>query len=192
MDALTHAIEAYISTNATPVTDCKALKAIELVANYLPTAVHNGKDLKAREMMINAAYLAGIAFNNASVGYVHSAAHQLGGFYNLPHGLCNAIMLPVVAEYNSAVTLEKFRDISEAFGIDTRNMSLEQSAQAAIIAIRTLSKAVGIPPGLREIKAFNENEIPLLAANALKDMCSLTNPRQATQQEMENLFRAAI
>ncbi|MDU2065734.1 MAG: iron-containing alcohol dehydrogenase [Sporomusaceae bacterium] len=192
MDALTHAIEAYVSTNATPVTDCKALKAIELIANHLPTAVHDGKNLHAREMMINAAYLAGIAFNNASVGYVHSAAHQLGGFYNLPHGLCNAIMLPVVAEFNAKETQEKFRDISEAFGIKTMNMTLEQSAQAAIIAIRTLSKEVGIPVGLREVRGFNEKDIPLLAANALKDMCSLTNPRQATQEQMEELFRAAI
>jgi alcohol dehydrogenase len=192
MDALTHAIEAYVSTEANPVTDCKALKAVELIAGYLRTAVRNGKDIEAREMMIYAAYLAGIAFNNASLGYVHAAAHQLGGYYNLPHGMCNAIMLPVVAQFNATAVPEKFLAIGLAFGIDTFNLSSSQVAQKTVEAIRSLARDIGIPSGLRAIKGFREEDIPALAANALLDVCSLTNPRKANQLEMENLFQAAL
>jgi alcohol dehydrogenase len=192
MDALTHAIEAYVSTEANPVTDCKALKAVELIAGYLRAAVRNGKDIEAREMMIYAAYLAGIAFNNASLGYVHAAAHQLGGYYNLPHGMCNAIMLPVVAQFNATAVPEKFLAIGLAFGIDTANLSNLQVAQKTVEAIRSLARDIGIPSGLRAIKGFREEDIPALATNALLDVCSLTNPRKANQLEMENLFQAAL
>lgn len=192
MDALTHAIEAYVSTDANPVTDCKALKAIELIARHLRRAVSNGKDISAREGMVYAAYLAGIAFNNANLGYVHSAAHQLGGYYNLPHGLCNALMLPSVAAFNAEAVPEKFIDIARAFGIETLNLQPGQAIQALLKEIATLSRDIGIPAGLREIKGFNEKDIPVLAANALKDVCSLSNPRKASQEEMENLFRAAL
>lgn len=192
MDALTHAIEAYVSTDANPVTDCKALKAIELIARHLRRAVSNGKDIFAREGMVYAAYLAGIAFNNANLGYVHSAAHQLGGYYNLPHGLCNALMLPSVAAFNAEAVPEKFIDIARAFGIEILNLQPGQAIQALLKEIATLSRDIGIPAGLREIKGFNEKDIPVLAANALKDVCSLSNPRKASQEEMENLFRAAL
>jgi alcohol dehydrogenase len=192
MDALTHAIEAYVSTEANPVTDCKALKAVELISGYLRTAVRNGKDIEAREMMIYAAYLAGIAFNNASLGYVHAAAHQLGGYYNLPHGTCNAIMLPVVAQFNATAVPEKFQAIGLAFGIGTANLSGLQVAQKTVEAIRSLASDIGIPSGLRAIKGFREEDIPALATNALLDVCSLTNPRKANQLEMESLFRAAL
>ena len=103
MDALTHAVEAYVSTMATPTTDAAAIKAIELISKYLREAVAHGEDVRTRDMMAHAEYLAGIAFNNASLGYVHSMAHQLGGFYNLPHGVCNAILLPYVEMYNKQV-----------------------------------------------------------------------------------------
>lgn len=192
MDALTHAIEAYVSTDANPVTDCKALKAIELIALHLRRAVSNGKDVSAREGMVYAAYLAGIAFNNANLGYVHAAAHQLGGYYNLPHGLCNALMLPSVAAFNAEAVPEKFIDIARAFGIENLNLQPEQAIQALLKEITTLSRDIGIPAGLKEIKGFNEKDIPVLAANALKDVCSLSNPRKASQEEMENLFRAAL
>lgn len=192
MDALTHAIEAYVSTDANPVTDCKALKAIELISLHLRRAVSNGKDVSAREGMVYAAYLAGIAFNNANLGYVHAAAHQLGGYYNLPHGLCNALMLPSVAAFNAEAVPEKFIDIARAFGIENLNLQPEQAIQALLKEITTLSRDIGIPAGLKEIKGFNEKDIPVLAANALKDVCSLSNPRKASQEEMENLFRAAL
>ena len=103
MDALTHAVEAYVSTMATPTTDAAAIKAIELISKYLREAVAHGEDVRTRDMMAHAEYLAGIAFNNASLGYVHSMAHQLGGLYDLPHGVCNAILLPYVEMYNKQV-----------------------------------------------------------------------------------------
>jgi alcohol dehydrogenase len=108
MDALTHAVEAYVSTMATPTTDAAAIKAIELISKYLRKAVAQGKDVRTRDMMAHAEYLAGVAFNNASLGYVHSMAHQLGGFYDLPHGVCNAILLPYVEMYNMHVCPERF------------------------------------------------------------------------------------
>ncbi|HFK5225687.1 TPA: iron-containing alcohol dehydrogenase, partial [Escherichia coli] len=116
MDALTHAIEAYVSTMANPLTDAAALKAIKMITQYLPKAVANGEYMKARDNMAYAQYLAGIAFNNASLGYVHAMAHQLGGFYNLPHGVCNAILLPYVESFNLIGNLNRFRDIAEAMG----------------------------------------------------------------------------
>ena len=192
MDALTHAVEAYVSTIATPVTDCAALKAIELISGYLRRAVANGNDMEAREMMTYAEYLAGIAFNNASLGYVHAMAHQLGGFYDLPHGVCNAILLPAVEDYNAKVVPERFVEIAKAMGVDIAGMSAEQAAGASLDAIRKLSADIGIPAGLKELKGFKESDIPTLATNALKDVCGLSNPKQATQEEIEGIYRAAI
>ncbi len=114
MDALTHAIEAYVSTAATPLTDSSAIHAIELISKYLPKAVANGENMKARDKMAYAQYLAGAAFNNASLGYVHAMAHQLGGMYDLPHGVCNAILLPHVCSFNMMSCKERFRNIAEA------------------------------------------------------------------------------
>lgn len=192
MDALTHAVEAYVSTIATPVTDCAALKAIELISGYLRRAVANGNDMEAREMMTYAEYLAGIAFNNASLGYVHAMAHQLGGFYDLPHGVCNAILLPAVEDYNAKVVPERFVDIAKAMGKDVTGLSSADAAAAALTAIRELSADIGIPAGLKDLKGFKESDIPTLATNALKDVCGLSNPKQATQEEIEAIYRAAI
>ena len=192
MDALTHAVEAYVSTIATPVTDCAALKAIELIAGYLRRAVADGNDMEAREMMTYAEYLAGIAFNNASLGYVHAMAHQLGGFYNLPHGVCNAILLPAVEDYNAKVVPERFVEIAKAMGKDVAGLSAEEAAASALAAIRALSADIGIPAGLKDLKGFSESDIPTLATNALKDVCGLSNPKQASQEEIENIYRAAI
>ncbi len=192
MDALTHAVEAYVSIIATPVTDCAAIKAIELISGYLRRAVADGKDMEAREMMTYAEYLAGVAFNNASLGYVHAMAHQLGGFYDLPHGVCNAILLPAVEDYNAKVVPERFVDIAKAMGKDVAGLTVEQAAAAALAAIRQLSADIGIPAGLKDLKGFKESDISTLASNALKDACGFTNPKQATQEEIENIFRAAI
>ena len=192
MDALTHAVEAYVSIIATPVTDCAAIKAIELISGFLRRAVADGKDMEAREMMTYAEYLAGVAFNNASLGYVHAMAHQLGGFYDLPHGVCNAILLPAVEDYNAKVVPERFVDIAKAMGKDVAGLTVEQAAAAALAAIRQLSADIGIPAGLKDLKGFKESDISTLASNALKDACGFTNPKQATQEEIENIFRAAI
>jgi alcohol dehydrogenase len=178
MDALTHAIEAYVSTAATPITDACAIKAMELISQNLRQAVRDGKDLVARENMAYAQFLAGMAFNNASLGFVHAMAHQLGGYYDLPHGVCNAVLLPHVQTFNANVCAQRLTDVAHALGADVRGLSPEEGAQAAIAAIRTLAKDVEIPAGLRDLGA-KLDDIPVLATNALKDACGFTNPRKA-------------
>ncbi|NMC48925.1 MAG: iron-containing alcohol dehydrogenase, partial [Desulfovibrio sp.] len=148
MDALTHAVEAYVSTIATPVTDACAEKAIELVFRHLRPAVANGQDLEARDAMCYAQYLAGMAFNNASLGHVHAMAHQLGGFYDLPHGECNAILLPHVEKFNLIARVERFARMAEIMGADVTGMSRRDAAEVALEEIRRLSTDVGIPSGL--------------------------------------------
>lgn len=191
MDALTHAIEAYVSTAANPITDACALKAIELISRNLRQAVHDGSDMIARENMAYAQFLAGMAFNNASLGFVHAMAHQLGGFYDLPHGVCNAVLLPHVQSFNAAVCAERLAVVAQALGVDTLGVSPEEGAQAAIVAIRALARDVEIPGGLRDLGAKLQ-DIPILAANALKDACGLTNPRAADQRQIEEIFRSAF
>jgi len=191
MDALTHAVEAYVSTAANPITDACALKAVEMISANLRQAVHDGNDLVARENMAYAQFLAGMAFNNASLGFVHAMAHQLGGFYDLPHGVCNAVLLPHVQSFNATVCAQRLTDVAHALGADIRGFSPEEGAQAAITAIRTLARDVEIPAGLRELGAKLQ-DIPLLAANALKDACGLTNPRPADQRQIEEIFRNAF
>lgn len=190
MDALTHAVEAYVSTAATPITDACALKAVELISRNLRTAVAEGDNIAAREAMAYAQFLAGMAFNNASLGFVHAMAHQLGGFYDLPHGVCNAVLLPHVAQFNAGVVAGRLREIAAAMGVDVTGLSDRQGADACIAAIRKLSADVSIPAGLRELGVRDE-DVPILAANALKDACGLTNPRPAVQAEIEAIFRAA-
>lgn len=184
MDALTHAVEAYVSTAATPITDACALKAINIIAEYLPTAVEHGDNMQAREQMAYAQFLAGMAFNNASLGYVHAMAHQLGGFYDLPHGVCNAVLLPAVQAFNAQVAGPRLADIASALG------EQEASADAAIRAINALKDKVNIPRGLKDLGA-KEEDITLLSQNALKDACGFTNPIQATQEQIEQIFRDA-
>ena len=191
MDALTHAIEAYVSIAATPITDACALKAITMIVENLPTAVENGSNSEAREAMAYAQFLAGMAFNNASLGYVHAMAHQLGGFYDLPHGVCNAVLLPHVQVFNSKVAAARLRDCAKAMNIDVSAMNDEQGAAACVDAIRKLARQVNIPAGLRDLNV-KEEDIPVLATNALKDACGFTNPIQATHEEIMAIFRAAM
>ncbi|KJK09940.1 MULTISPECIES: L-threonine dehydrogenase [Pseudomonas] len=191
MDALTHAIEAYVSTAATPITDACAIKAMELISENLRQAVAQGSDLQARENMAYAQFLAGMAFNNASLGYVHAMAHQLGGFYDLPHGVCNAVLLPHVQRFNAKVSAARLRDVARAMGVDVSGMTAQQGSDAAIAAIETLSRDIDIPAGLAELGA-KAVDVPVLASNALKDACGLTNPRPANQEEIEAIFKAAF
>lgn len=191
MDALTHAVEAYVSKAATPITDACAQKAIELISNNLRDAVKDGNNIEARDMMAYAEYLAGMAFNSASLGYVHAIAHQLGGFYNLPHGVCNAILLPEVQVFNSKVSKNKLRDIAKFMGVDTSNMNEEEGANACIKAIIKLSKDIDIPLGLREL-GVKEEDFDTLADNALKDACGLTNPIQATHQDIKDILTKSM
>lgn len=191
MDALTHAIEAYVSTIATPLTDSAALMCIKLVAEYLPKAVSNGTDMVAREKMAYAQFLGGMAFNNASLGYVHAMAHQLGGFYNLPHGVCNAILLPIVEQFNLMANASKFKDIAIALGENVDGLSINAAAQVAIDSIKKLSKSVGIPAGLTEL-GVKEKDFEVMATNAKLDACQFTNPRLATLAEVIQLFKNAM
>ncbi|MDD2558830.1 MAG: iron-containing alcohol dehydrogenase [Desulfuromonas sp.] len=193
MDALTHAVEAYVSTEATPVTDACAIKSMELIAEYLRPAVANGKNLEARDKMAYAQYLAGMAFNNASLGYVHAMSHQLGGLYNLPHGVCNAILLPVVCEFNAIANLKRFADIAIALGENIEGLSDVDAAEVAIDAIRRLSADVGIPEGLDALDVeIKEEDLTTMAQNAQKDATMLTNPRTASLEEVITLYRSAM
>lgn len=191
MDALTHAVEAYVSSAATPITDCAAIKAIEIIQENLRDVVANGDNLEAREQMAYAQFLAGMAFNNASLGYVHAMAHQLGGFYDLPHGVCNAVLLPHVQSYNAKVCPERLRDVAKAMGADVSELSPEEGAQKALSLIKALSKDVNIPSGLKEL-GVKEQDFDTLATNALKDACGFTNPKIATHEEIVEIFAQAM
>ncbi|PXW48206.1 L-threonine dehydrogenase [Dickeya zeae] len=191
MDALTHAIEAYVSTAANPITDAVAIKAIELIRDHLRDAVKDGKNMVAREQMAYAQFMAGMAFNNASLGYVHAMAHQLGGFYNLPHGVCNAVLLPHVERYNATVAAPRLKDVAVALGVDVAGLNDQQAAEAAIQAISQMASDVGIPAGLKDL-GVKEEDFNILADNALKDACGLTNPKKATHAEIVEIFAAAF
>ncbi|KAL4428128.1 hypothetical protein ABPG75_002217 [Micractinium tetrahymenae] len=191
MDALTHAVEAYVSTISTPVTDACALHAIKLISTYLRTAVADGSNMQARDMMSYAQFLAGAAFNSASLGYVHAMAHQLGGFYDLPHGVCNAVLLPVVQEFNAKQVPSLYIDIAEAMGLpESARRDAATASKAVLGAIRGLSKDVGIPANLKQLGVKPE-DFDVLAANSLKDACGFTNPRPATHEDVVAMFRQA-
>ncbi|MFC5711522.1 iron-containing alcohol dehydrogenase [Thalassorhabdus alkalitolerans] len=190
IDALTHAVEAYVSTDATPITDACALQTMRLVSKYLRAAVANGEDIEARNQMSYAQFLAGMAFNNASLGYVHAIAHQFGGIYNFPHGVCNAILLPHVERFNLMSKPERFADIAEALGENIEGLSKRAAAEKAIEAIETLCKDVGIPDGFAEMGA-KEEDIETLAIHAMNDACALTNPRKATLDEIKQIVAAS-
>lgn len=191
MDALTHAIEAYVSTIATPITDACALQAMQLISDNLRAAVAFGQDMEARDNMAYAEYLAGMAFNNASLGHVHAMAHQLGGFYDLPHGVCNAILLPHVERFNLIAKVDRFADIAIALGENIEGLSMREAADVAIDAIETLSQDVGIPANLTEL-GVKEEDLKIMAENAQKDACGLTNPRTPTLQDVIDIYKAAL
>ena len=187
MDALTHAVESYVSTAATPLTDACAVKAIELIARYLPTAVSEPKNQEAREKMAYAQFLAGMAFNNASLGYVHAMAHQLGGFYDLPHGVCNALLLPHVEAFNMGAASGKLNEVGAI--LQANNPQL--AGLDPVATIKKLADIVGIPKSLEELGVKRE-DFDVLAENALKDVCGLTNPVQASHAEIVGIFAEAF
>ncbi|MBQ0748087.1 MAG: iron-containing alcohol dehydrogenase [Marinobacter sp.] len=191
MDALTHAVEAYVSTAANPITDACALQAIRLISRYLRVAVARGDDLEARDRMAYAQYLAGMAFNNASLGHVHAMSHQLGGMYDLPHGVCNALLLPHVCEANLMAAQERYADIAEALGENLEGLPEREAAEMAVEAIRCLSDDVGIPHTLSELGVKDE-DIETMVKHAQQDVCALTNPRRLNDKEVAAIFRAAM
>ncbi|WP_437184418.1 iron-containing alcohol dehydrogenase [Vagococcus intermedius] len=190
MDALTHAVESYVSKNANPVTDAAAIQAIKLISTNLRQAVANGHNVEARENMAYASLLAGMAFNNADLGYVHAMAHQLGGQYDMAHGVANAILLPTVEEYNMISNLDKFADIARFMGEDVTGLSQRDAAVLAIQAMRTLATDVGIPATLKEMNVKRE-DFDLMATNALNDGNAFSNPRQGNKADIIKLFEQA-
>ena len=188
MDALTHAVEAVVAKGAMDVTDATALYAIKQIFEYLPRAVKDGNDIEAREQMGYACFLNGIAFSNAGLGNVHAMAHQLGGLYDLPHGVCNAMLLPVVEEENAKHVPERFRLIAEAAGCDTKGKSDQQCVDDVIRKMKDLSKEVNIPESLKEL-GVAEPDFDLLAENAMKDACAGANPVFFDKEKLVELFK---
>lgn len=189
MDALTHAIEAYVSPFATPITDACALKAIELIGQYLRPAVANGQNLEARDKMAYAEFLAGMACSNAMLGYVHALAHQLGAKFNLPHGVCNAICLPVVCEFIMIGDPKKFSDVALALGENIAGLSVVGAAERGIAAMQKLSKDIGIPSSFAELGVVS-TDVRALAEGAMKEW--VVTPRWATVDELMKLFNAVL
>ncbi|MBE6068357.1 MAG: iron-containing alcohol dehydrogenase [Clostridium lundense] len=191
MDALTHAVEAYVSKDANPVTDAAAIQAIKLIAQNLRQAVALGDNLVARENMAYASLLAGMAFNNANLGYVHAIAHQLGGLYDMPHGVANAMLLPHVERYNLISNPQKFADIAEFMGENIAGLSVMEAAEKAIDAMFRLSKDIGIPASLKEM-GVKEEDFEYMAEMALKDGNAFSNPRKGNEKDIVSILKAAF
>lgn len=191
MDALTHAVEAYVTVGANHWTDNLAIYAIKLIGESLRDAVNDGKNIEARSKMAWGQFIAGQAFSNCGLGFVHSAAHQLGGKYNLPHGVCNAVLLPHVERFNKETSVEKFGDIARALGVDTTGMSADAAADAALDAITKLSTDVGIPSGLSELGVKRE-DFEAMAKDALADVCAGGNPKPVSLEDAVNIYEAAM
>lgn len=192
MDALTHAIESYITPGAWTMSDMFELKAIEMIAANLKAAVDNGNDAAAREAMAQAQYIAGMGFSNVGLGIVHSMAHPLGAHYDTPHGVANALLLPYVMEYNAeSPAAPKYINIAKAMGVNTDGMSQEEGVRAAIEAVEKLSLSIGIPQHLNEI-GVREEDLHQLAVDAFNDVCTGGNPRPTSIEEIEALYHIAF
>ena len=189
MDALTHAIEGYITAGAWEMSDMFHIKAIELIATYLRDAVDNTPE--GREGMALGQYIAGMGFSNVGLGIVHSMAHPLGALYDTPHGVANAIILPTVMEYNAPATGEKYREIARAMGVvGVDHLSLEEARKAAIDCVKQLSKDVGIPADLKDI--VNPADLDFLAQSAFDDACRPGNPRETSVEEITALYNKLL
>ena len=185
MDALTHAIEGYITAGAWELSDMFHLKAIEIISNSLRGAVENTP--QGREGMALGQYVAGMGFSNVGLGIVHSMAHPLGALYDTPHGVANAIILPTVMEYNAPATGEKYRNIAKAMGVDgVDGMTIDEARKAAVNAVKKLSKDVGIPENLKDI--VKPEDVDFLAQSAYDDACRPGNPRETSVEEIKELY----
>lgn len=192
MDALTHAIEGYITRGAWTMTDMFEIKAIELIAEHLETAVNEPTNLEARNGMALAQYIAGMGFSNVGLGIVHSMAHPLGAYYDTPHGVANALLLPYVMEYNAPATGDKYKAIAKAMGVaNVDGMSQEAYRTAAVDAVKALSKRIHIPQKLNEI-GVKEANLEKLAVAAFNDVCTPGNPRDTSAEEILALYKKAF
>ncbi len=190
MDALTHAIEGYITKAHNTMSDMFHMEAIKLIFKYLPAAV-NEKDEEAINKMGLAQYIAGMGFSNVGLGIVHSMAHQLGAVYDTPHGLANAILLPTVMRFNGEVCYERFRDILIALGVDAKDMNKEQVIDKFVEMIQELSKKVGITQTVKDT-GCKEEDFEMLAQKAMNDACRPGNPRETTKEDFIELFKKAM
>ena len=188
MDALTHAIEGYITAGAWEMSDMFHIKAIEIIAKSLKGATEGCP--KCLEGMALGQYIAGMGFSNVGLGIVHSMAHPLGALYDTPHGVANAIILPTVMEYNAPATGEKYKNIAEAMGVDTTGMNQEAYRKAAIDAVKALSVSVGIPADLKEI--VKEEDLDFLSESAFADACRPGNPRETSVEEIKALYKSLL
>ena len=189
MDALTHAIEGYITRGAWELSDMFHITAIKMISENLRSAVKN--EPKGREGMALGQYVAGMGFSNVGLGLVHSMAHPLGALYDTPHGVANAIILPVVMEYNAPATGDKYRDIAVAMGVEeAKNISVEEARKAAVNAVRQLAKDVGIPENLKDI--VKREDLDFLAKSAYADACRPGNPRETSVEEIKKLYESML
>lgn len=191
MDALTHAIEGYITKGAWALSDMFEIEAIRIISRNLPTAVAEPSNAEARDAMAVAQYVAGMAFSNVGLGLVHGMAHPLGSLFDIPHGVANALLLPTIMEWNMPACLDKYPAIAEAMGVDISGMTKEEAAQAACDAVKALSIKVGIPQHLADIN-ITEKDIPALSEQAIADVCTPGNPRDVTIEEIVELYKKVL
>ena len=191
MDALTHAIEGYITKGAWEMSDMFELEAIRMISKYLPVAVEEPTNADARNSMAVAQYIAGMAFSNVGLGLVHGMAHPMGSLFDVPHGVANALLLPTIMEFNMPACLNKYPEIAKAMGIDVSGMTKEQASQAACDAVKDLAIKVGIPQHLSEL-GITAEDIPALAQQALEDVCTPGNPRDVTLDDIKALYAKVL
>ncbi len=191
MDALTHAIEGFITKGAWAMSDMFELEAIRMISHHLPTAVEEPKNVAARDGMAVAQYIAGMAFSNVGLVLVHGMAHPMGSLFDVPHGVANALLLPTIMEFNRPAAMHKYPQIAQAMGVDISGMTDEQAAIAAVEAVRDLAIRVGIPQHLTEL-GITETDIPALADQALADVCTPGNPRDVTLDDIVALYRSVL
>ncbi len=191
MDALTHAIEGYITKGAWVMSDMYELQAIKMIAENLPIAVDEPTNPVGREGMALAQYIAAQAFSNVGLGLVHGMAHPMGSLHDIPHGVANALLLPTIMEFNMPKCIEKFGIIAKTMGVNTDGMTPEEAAKAAVDAVKALSVRVGIPQTLTEL-GIKEEDIPALAAQAITDVCTPGNPRDVTEAEIIELYKKVL
>ncbi len=191
MDALTHAIEGYITKGAWVMSDMFELKAIEMIAKYLPAVVEDPSNIEARDGMAMAQYIAGMGFSNVGLGLVHGMAHPLGAYFDIPHGVANALLLPIVMKYNASSCVDRFGDIAKAMGVNIFTFSKLEAANAAVEAVKALAVKVGIPERLRDLKV-TEDSLESLSQSAFNDVCTPGNPRTVTLEDILRLYKRAF
>lgn len=191
LDALTHAIEGYITKGAWEMSDMFEIEAIRMINKYLRTAVFEPTNPVGRNGMAVAQYIAGMAFSNVGLGVVHGMAHPMGSLFDIPHGVANALLLPTIMEFNAPVCLDKYVEIAKAMGAYREGMTKEEAAEAACKAVRDLAIEVGIPQHLTEI-GIKEEDIPALAEQAITDVCTPGNPREVTKEDIIALYKKVL